>query len=93
MKLSPLHNCVAIRPDNAEEKIGVIIIPDVAKQKPARGTVLAVGPGILNESGKLVEMQVSKGDKVIYSMYSGTKVDDETIIMRETEILAVVEKE
>lgn len=89
MNIKPLADRVLIKPTPAEEKtISGIIIPDSAKEKPLRGTVLAVGNGTKDE-----EMVVKEGDVVIYGKYSGTEIevdDDKLIIMRQSDILAVV---
>jgi chaperonin GroES len=78
---------------SAEEDVtkGGIILPDTAKEKPQRGTVIAVGPGRLDEEGKRIPMEVKKGDKVIYSKYAGSEIkqnDEEVLILRESDILA-----
>ena len=89
MNIKPLADRVLIKPTLKEEKtISGIIIPDSAKEKPLRGTVLAVGNGTKDE-----EMVVKEGDVVIYGKYSGTEIevdDDKLIIMRQSDILAVV---
>ncbi len=96
MKLSPLSNNVVIKPFPAEENIGRILLPDVAKRVPCKGHVVAAGPGLLDDKGKRIPPSVKKGDVVIYPSYTGTNIEvekEELIIMRESEILAVVEKE
>jgi len=78
-----------------EVKKGGIIIPDTAKEKPQEGKVVEVGPGRTTEDGKKVNLEVKKGDKVLYGKYSGTEITldgDEFLIMRESDILAVVTK-
>jgi len=94
MKLQPLADRVIVRPLEAEEKTaGGIIIPDNAKEKPQKGEVIAVGPGKIADSGKTVDMTVKAGDKVLYGKYSGTEVTvdgEEYLIMRESDILAVI---
>ena len=91
-KLTPLGDRVVIKPLTEEEvSKGGIILPDTAKEKPQRGEVVAVGPGRLDENGKRVPMEVSKGDKVIYAKYAGTEIkegDAEFLILRESDILA-----
>lgn len=91
MKLAPLHDRVIIQRLPEEEKTaGGIIIPDSAKERPMRGTVVAAGPGT-----DKVKMQVKKGDVVLFAKYAGTefKMDgEECVIMRQEEILAVIEK-
>ncbi len=94
MTVKPLADRVLVRPLEAEEKKkGGIIIPDTAKEKPQQGEVVAVGPGRLDEAGKRVAMEVKKGDKVLFGKYSGTEVtvdDDDYLIMRESDILAII---
>ncbi|MGB7061698.1 MAG: co-chaperone GroES [Candidatus Zixiibacteriota bacterium] len=94
MKVKPLADRVLIKPLEAEEeKKGGIIIPDTAKEKPQRGEVMEVGPGRVTDEGKKVAMEVKKGDKVLYGKYSGTEVtvdDVDYLIMRESDILAVI---
>ena len=96
MKLKPLEDRVIVKAVVEEEKTsGGIIVPDTAKEKPTLGEVVAVGDGKWDESGaKRVPMDVNKGDKVIYGKYSGTEYKtadgDELLILRASEILAVV---
>ena len=91
-KFKPLADRVLVKPMTEEEVTkGGIILPDTAKEKPQRGEVIAVGPGRTDEQGKLIAMEVKKGDKVIYAKYAGTEVkidDDEYLILRESDILA-----
>ena len=90
MNIKPLADRVLITPAPAEEKIGGIIIPDTAKEKPLQGTVAAVGNGTKDE-----EMVLKKGDQVLYGKYSGTELEVEGtkyLIMRQSDVLAVVEK-
>ena len=93
-KVQPLGDRVLVQPlEEKEVKKGGIIIPDTAKEKPQEGTVVAVGPGKVNDSGKIVAMNVKKGDKVLYGKYSGTdiKLDGEDhLIMPEEDILAIL---
>jgi chaperonin GroES len=95
MKLKPLNDRVLVK--RLEEEMvtaGGIIIPDSAKEKPMRGEVIAVGPGKLAEDGKRSKPAVEKGDKVLFNKYAGTeiKVDgEEYLMMREDDILAVIE--
>jgi len=95
MKFRPLHDRICVQPVEQEEKTsGGIIIPDTAKEKPMQGKVLAVGPGSKNDEGKVVPPDVKEGDMVIYGRWSGTEVtiDDETVlIMRESDIMGVIE--
>jgi chaperonin GroES len=96
MKVRPLYDRVLIRRVAEEEKTkGGIIIPDTAKEKPSEGEVVAVGSGKLNDKGQLRPLEVKKGDRILFGKYSGNeiKVDgDELIILREDEILGVLEK-
>jgi chaperonin GroES len=93
-KIKPLSDRVLIQPAPAEEKTDSgIIIPDSAKEKPQEGTVVAAGPGKV-ENGNKIEMSVSEGDKVLYGKYSGTEVTldgEEYLIMRESDILGIVD--
>ncbi len=95
MKIRPLNDRILVKRLEGEEKTaGGIIIPDSAKEKPAEGEVIAVGPGKLNEAGQRVAPNVAKGDRVLFSKYGGTdvKLDGEDfLIMREDDILGVVE--
>lgn len=95
MKFRPLHDRVVVEPLEEEQKTaGGIIIPDTAKEKPMQGKVLAVGPGSRGEDGKLVALDVKKGDKVLYGKWSGTevKLDGKTmLIMRESDIMGVLQ--
>ncbi|HLB07603.1 MAG TPA: co-chaperone GroES [Alphaproteobacteria bacterium] len=95
MKLKPLHDRVLLRRLDEEEKTaGGVIIPDTAKEKPMQGEVLAVGPGARTEEGKLVPMAVRKGDKVLFGKWSGTEVKvvgEELVIMKESDIMGIVE--
>jgi chaperonin GroES len=93
-KIQPLADRVLVRrlDDAAEQKVGGIIIPDTAKEKPQEAEVVAVGPGRMEE-GKRVGLEVKKGDKVLIGKYSGTEVKldgEEHLILREEEILAVL---
>ncbi|GAB4333682.1 MAG: co-chaperone GroES [Calditrichia bacterium] len=96
MKLKPLADRVVVKPLEGEDKSpGGIILPDTAKEKPMRGEVIAVGPGKMTEDGKRLAIDVKVGDVVLYGKYSGTdiKVDQQDyLILRESDILAVVEK-
>jgi chaperonin GroES len=94
VSLRPLDDRVVVKPSEAEETTaGGIVLPDSAKSKPQRGTVVAVGPGRLLDSGNRGEMSVSKGDTVIYGKYGGSDVEvegEEMKILRESDILAKV---
>ena len=95
MKIRPLQDRLLVtRIDEEETTKGGIIIPDTAKEKPSEGTVLAVGDGKVTDNGKHTPLQVQIGDRVVFGKYAGTeiKVDgEELIILREDDILAVVE--
>ena len=94
MKMKPLADRVVVKPsEEAEQVKGGIIIPDTAKEKPQQGEVVAVGPGKISDAGSLMKMEVKVGDKVLYGKYSGTEVtvdDQELLIMRESDILAII---
>ena len=95
MKIRPLNDRILVKRLEGEEKTaGGIIIPDSAKEKPAEGEVMAVGPGKLNEAGQRVALNVAVGARVLFSKYGGTdvKLDGEDyLIMREDDILGVVQ--
>jgi len=93
--LRPLGDRVVVRPLAREEvtKSG-IVLPDTAKEKPQQGEVLAVGPGKIGDDGKRQAMDLNSGDRVLFAKYSGTEFkheDDELLILRESDILAIVE--
>jgi len=97
MKARPLSDRVLLRriEEKGEVKKGEIIIPDTAKEKPMEGEVISVGPGKMMEDGKRSPMDLKAGDRVLFGKYAGTeiKIDDEDyVIMREEEILAVLTK-
>jgi chaperonin GroES len=91
----PLHDRVLVRRVEAEERTrGGIIIPDTAKEKPIEGEVLAVGPGARDETGKIVPLDVTAGDRVLFGKWAGTEVvidGEERIIMKESDIFGIVE--
>jgi chaperonin GroES len=95
MKIRPLQDRILIkRIDEEETTKGGIIIPDTAKEKPSEGKVIAVGKGKVSEDGKVHPLDVKKGDRVLFSKYAGTEVQvegDEHIIIREDDVLGVVE--
>ena len=95
MHFRPLHDRVLVRRIEAEEKTaGGIIIPDTAKEKPQEGEVVAIGAGTRDDSGKLVELSVKPGDRILFGKWSGTEVKidgEELLIMKESDILGVVE--
>ncbi|NWF99551.1 MAG: co-chaperone GroES [Thermoanaerobaculaceae bacterium] len=96
MNVRPLNDRVLLRRLEEKEVVkGGIIIPDTAKEKPQEAEVIAVGPGKLDENGKRVPCEVKKGDHVLIGKYSGTDIkigDEEYVIVREDEILGVIEK-
>jgi len=96
INLNPLADRVVIQPKEAEEKTsGGIILPDTVKEKPVEGTIVAAGPGKVADNGELIKMDVKVGDKVLYGKYSGTEVTlggEEYLIMRESDIFAVIPK-
>ncbi|MGH9361151.1 MAG: co-chaperone GroES [Thermoanaerobaculia bacterium] len=93
--IRPLDDRIVVRPEEAEEKTaGGILLPDAAKEKPARGRVVAVGIGKLLENGKRVGPALKVGDRVLYGKYSGSEVKIDGVehsILRENEVLAVLE--
>ena len=94
MRLKPLNDRVVVkRLEEKEVRKGSIIIPDTAKEKPQEGEVIAVGPGKVTDDGKLQPMSVKVGDKILFGKYSGSEVklgEDEVLIMREEDILAIL---
>ena len=95
MKVRPLHDRILVkRIEEQETSKGGIIIPDTAKEKPIEGKVVAVGNGKVAEDGKVLPLEVKKGDRILFGKYSGTEIKlegDEHLILREDEVLAVVE--
>jgi chaperonin GroES len=95
MKFRPLHDRVVVRRIEEETKTtGGIIIPDTAKEKPMQGEVIAVGPGLRDESGKIVPLDVKKGDRVLFGKWSGSEVKidgEELAIMKESDIFGIIE--
>ena len=96
MKIQPLADRVIVKPVVEDEvKKGGIIIPDTAKEKPMEGEIIEVGSGRLTEDGTKVDLEVKKGDRVLYGKYSGTEVaieGEEFLIMRESDIFAVINR-
>ena len=96
MKFRPLHDRVVVkRVDEDTKTKGGIIIPETAQEKPMQGKIIAVGPGARDESGKLVPLDVKKGDTVLFGKWSGTEVKidgDELLIMKESDIMGVMDK-
>jgi chaperonin GroES len=95
MKFRPLHDRVVVRRIEQQDKTaGGIIIPDTAKEKPMEGEIIAVGPGGRDENGKLVPIDVKPGDRILFGKWSGTEVKiggEELLIMKETDIMGVIE--
>jgi chaperonin GroES len=96
MKFRPLHDRVVVRRVEQETKsAGGIIIPDTAAEKPQQGEIIAAGPGARDEAGKIVALDVKRGDKVLFGKWSGTEVKidgQELLIMKESDIMGVIEK-
>ena len=95
MTVRPLHDRLIVRRiDEGEQKVGGIIIPDTAKEKPQQGTVIAAGNGKSKEDGQRVPLDVKAGDLILFGKYSGQEIKldgEEFLIMREDEVLAVIE--
>jgi chaperonin GroES len=96
MNVRPLHDRILVKRVTSEEKsAGGIIIPDSAKEKPIEGQVLAVGKGKIMEGGEVHPLDVKKGDRILFGKYSGTEIKiegEEHLILREDDVLGVVEK-
>lgn len=94
MKLKPLHDRIAIKPIEQEEKTaGGIIIPDTAKEKPMKGEVVAIGKGIRDANGTVHALELKVGDKVLYGKWAGTEVKidgQDLIIMKETDVMGII---
>ena len=95
VKLKPLGDRLVIEPIEGEDTTsGGILLPETAKEKPQEGKVIAAGPGKLDDSGKRVQMEVKKGDRVLYAKYAGTEIklegDKKVLILKESDILALV---
>jgi chaperonin GroES len=97
MKVRPLADRILVeRLEETETKKGSIIIPDSAKEKPQQGKVLAVGTGKVDDKGNRIPLDVKKGDTILFGKYSGNEIrmdDTEYLIMREDDVLAIIEKE
>ena len=95
MKIRPLHDRLIVkRVEEQEVKKGGIIIPDTAKEKPQEGKVIAVGNGKVGEDGKRIPLDVKAGDKILFGKYSGSEVkveDEEYLILREEDVLGIIE--
>jgi chaperonin GroES len=96
LNLRPLSDRLVVEPQEKEEKTASgIILPETAKEKPQKGTVLAAGPGRTDDNGKRIEMDVKTGDVVLYVRFAGTEVkinDRKLLILKESDVLAIVEK-
>ncbi|MEK7774477.1 MAG: co-chaperone GroES [Candidatus Zixiibacteriota bacterium] len=96
MQIKPLADRVVVKPSEEMETMkGGIIIPDTAKEKPMQGEIMEVGPGKTTEEGKRLALEVKKGDRILYGKYSGTEVTvdgQEFLIMRESDIFAIINK-
>ena len=96
MQFRPLHDRIVVKRIDADEKTaGGIIIPDTAKEKPQQGEVIAVGPGGRDEAGKLIPLDVTVGDRVLFGKWSGTEVKldgVEYLIMKESDVMGVLEE-
>lgn len=94
MTLKPLGNRVVVEPVEQEEvTAGGIVLPETAKEKPQKGTVLSVGPGERDDDGKYIPMDVKEGDKVLFAKYAGTEIKVEgnkLLILKESDLLAIV---
>ena len=95
MKVRPLHDRILVkREDEGEEKVGGIIIPNTAKEKPQRGKVVAAGNGKVADDGKRTPLDVKTGDRILFGKYSGSEVKidgEEYLILREEDVLAILE--
>jgi chaperonin GroES len=93
-QIRPLADRIVVKPlEETEQMRGGLYIPDTAKEKPQQGEVVAVGPGKMTDDGKRIAPEVSTGDRVLYGKYSGTEVtvgDDQYLILRESDVLAVI---
>ncbi len=93
-KIQPLADRVVVRPlEETEQMRGGLYIPDTAKEKPQQGEVVAVGPGKVSDEGKRIAPEVKEGDRVLYGKYSGTEVtvgDEQFLILRESDVLAIL---
>ncbi len=96
MSFRPLHDRILVRRIEADEKTaGGIIIPDTAKEKPQEGEIIAVGAGARDESGKLVELDVKVGDRILFGKWSGTEIKlngEDLLIMKESDVMGVIDQ-
>lgn len=93
MGFRPLHDRVLVRRIEEDSKVGSIIIPDTAKEKPQQGEVISVGPGARGDDGKIVALDVKKGDKILFGKWSGNEVKidgEDLLIMKESDILGII---
>ena len=95
MKIRPLHDRILVKREEEQDvKKGRIIIPDTAKEKPQEGKVIAVGTGKVTEDGKKIPLDVKASDRILFGKYSGSEVkveDEEYLIMKEEDVLAIIE--
>lgn len=96
LNLKPLGDRLVVKPMEEEEVTpSGIVLPETAKEKPQKGEVMAVGPGARNDDGDRIEMDVSKGDKVLFAKYGGTEIKmdgDKLLILRESDVLAILDE-
>ena len=96
MKIKPLHNHIVIKQqDETETMYGNIVVPDLGKEKPLMGEVIAVGPGTYSATGTFIKTDVQVGEVVVFPAFGGTKMnigDDEFVVMKENDLLAILEK-
>ncbi|SFJ43920.1 co-chaperone GroES [Aerobium aerolatum] len=96
MTFRPLHDRILVRRIEADEKTaGGIIIPDTAKEKPSEGEVIAVGPGARDDAGKIMELDVKVGDRILFGKWSGTEIrldGEDLLIMKESDVMGVIEQ-
>jgi chaperonin GroES len=96
MTFRPLHDRILVRRIEAGEKsAGGIIIPDTAKEKPSEGEVIAVGPGARDDAGKIIELDVKVGDRILFGKWSGTEIrldGEDLLIMKESDVMGVIEQ-
>jgi len=93
MAFRPLHDRVLVRRIEEDEKVGSIIIPDTAKEKPQQGEVLAIGSGARGENNEVIPLDVKKGDKILFGKWSGSEVKidgEDLLIMKESDILGII---
>jgi chaperonin GroES len=94
INIRPLYDCIIVKRAEEEKVKGSIIIPDTAKEKPLEGTIVAAGNGRLLDDGKVLALQVKRGDKILFGRYSGTEIKldgEEFLMMRESEVFGIIE--